>query len=250
VTPPAVAGMLLTGGRSSRMGRDKATMPWSGPGTAATALTWAQRSARLLAAVAAPAIEIGPGTSGLPAVHDDRPAGGPLLAVVAGWQELRRLGSGLPALVLACDLPLLSVAVLRRLADWPGGVGGPGGASGPGAAGGAGAAGGPGAVVPVLGGRPQWTCARYSDRCLQAAAELAAAGRRDLCALGEAARDEGGVAWLGPEALGAELASLADADTPEDLAALGLVPGVPALLRRSGSAAAGGPPPGLDTVPA
>ncbi len=221
-----LAGMLLTGGRSSRMGRDKATMPWvppaptsstprvpqpaaspSKPPPAGAAVgpgeptTWSARAAALLAAVAAPVIEVGPGSSGLLAVRDEHPGEGPLLAVVTGWRQLRRIGSELPALVLGCDLPLLSAGALRRLAAWPG----------------------DGSAVPVLEGRPQWCCARYSNACLQRAAELAAEGRRDLRALGEAAEgDGGGIAWLGPDELGAELATLADADSPEDLAALGL----------------------------
>src|SRR5437588_11690359 len=50
-----VAGVILTGGRSRRMGRPKATV--LGP----DGVTWAVRGARVLAAVAEPVVEVGPG---------------------------------------------------------------------------------------------------------------------------------------------------------------------------------------------
>lgn len=203
---PAVAGLLLTGGRSTRMGRDKATM------LLPDGATWAERAARLLAGVSAPAIEVGPGVSGLLAVPDDEPGGGPLLAVIAGWRRLCALGGELPTIVLACDLPRLPGEVLTRLASFTGRE----------------------SVVPVIDGRPQWCCGRYSPSCLHGAAALAAAGRRDLKALGEAAN--GSLRLVDPIELGAPAASLADADGPGDLAALGLAaspdeeaaPGLPA----------------------
>jgi molybdopterin-guanine dinucleotide biosynthesis protein A len=188
---PAVAGLLLTGGASSRMGRDKARIGHP------SGVTWAERAGALLAAVAAPVLELGPGVSGLPAVADDEPGEGPLAAVACGWSRLQRLGPPLATMVVACDLPLLTPELLALLAGWPS----------------------PTSVVPLLGGRPQWCCARYSPACLQRAAELVAAGRRDLRALGEAA---GAVTWLGPGELGAQAAGLVDADTPGQLAALGL----------------------------
>ena len=59
-----LAGVLLTGGASRRMGTDKARLVVDGE-------TLAARSARVLAAVCEPVIEVGPGVSGLPAVEEE-----------------------------------------------------------------------------------------------------------------------------------------------------------------------------------
>ncbi len=132
---PPVAGILLTGGTSRRMGFDKASIPIGGVPCAA-------RVAKVLRAVVAHAVEVGPGTSGLPAVREEPPGGGPLVAVCAGARALEESGSTRPALVVACDLPLVTESVLRTLADWPGSR----------------------SVVPMIGGRPQPLCARWSAR--------------------------------------------------------------------------------------
>jgi molybdopterin-guanine dinucleotide biosynthesis protein A len=123
-----IPGVLLTGGASTRMGRDKATLVVEGE-------TLARRTARVLAAVCVPAIEVGPGVSGLPAVREDPPGAGPLAALRTG---ARAVGS-LPVVLLACDLPNVSEPIVRMLAQWPGN----------------------GTVVPVVDGHPQYACARY-----------------------------------------------------------------------------------------
>ena len=142
---PPVAGILLTGGTSRRMGFDKASIPIGG-------VPCAERVAKVLRAVVAHAVEVGPGTSGLPAVREEPPGGGPLVAVCAGARVLEESGSSRPALVVACDLPLVIESVLRTLADWPGSR----------------------SVVPMIGGRPQPLCARWSAQDLEAAADLVA----------------------------------------------------------------------------
>ena len=121
-------------------------------------------------------LEVGPGLSGLLAVHDER-AVTPLEAVIAGWQRLRKLGSTLPTVVVACDPKLLSSELLALVARWPA----------------------EGSVVPVLDGQPQWCAARYSPDCLELAGELLASGQSELSALGDTA---GSVTWLGPAELG------------------------------------------------
>src|SRR5205807_1911161 len=74
---PGVAGLVLTGGTSSRMGRDKAALPVGGQ-------TLAERVAGRLSGVVAPVLEVGPGRCGLPVAPEDRPGAGPLAALVAG----------------------------------------------------------------------------------------------------------------------------------------------------------------------
>src|SRR5712692_7095438 len=93
-----VAGVLLTGGASRRMGRDKALLVVDGR-------TLAERGAELLAAVADPVVEVGPGHSGLAAVQEDPPGSGPLAGLCAGAAELGRLGHDGSVLLLAVDMP-------------------------------------------------------------------------------------------------------------------------------------------------
>src|SRR5438105_14773030 len=106
---PLCAGLLLTGGASRRMGRDKALLEVDGQ-------RLVDRAAALLAAVADPVVEVGPGWSGLPAVREDPPGSGPLAAVSTGAAALRRAGHHGPALVLAVDMPKVRVDLLRLLA--------------------------------------------------------------------------------------------------------------------------------------
>ena len=175
------------------MGVDKASMPIGGVPSASRVLA-------VLRQVADPVLEVGPGRSGAPSVLEDQPGSGPLVALAAGAGELARRGCFGPVLVVACDLPLLDRAVLHMLATWPG----------------------DGSVVPVVEGRPQPLCARWARAELEAAVELAARGVRALRPLYE----RPGVV-LAPEDTwppSVDPAALADADTPEDLVRMGLLP--------------------------
>jgi len=186
-----VAGILLTGGASRRMGTDKSVL------AAADGRPLAARTGCLLAAVTALAVEVGPGRSGLPAVAEHPPAAGPLAAVAAGVAWLAAAGWHGPALVVSTDLPLLDAPLLAWLAAHPA----------------------PANVVPAVDGFPQWLCARYDGPTLAAAGGLVAAGQRRLAALFAgrlvhlAAPEEWTAAGAGP------LAPI-DADTPEELALL------------------------------
>ena len=186
-----LAGLLLTGGRSRRMGRDKSQLVLGGR-------TMAARLGGLLVEVVGPALalEVGPGSSGLAAVREAPPFAGPLAAVVAGWRALAAAGHTGPVLVVACDLPLLDAAALRLLADWPG----------------------EGSVVPVADGRRQLLSARWSPADLAAAEAALAGGARalrevqlgdDLVELGP----DGGAGWVAT-------GWTADWDTPGDVARL------------------------------
>jgi molybdenum cofactor guanylyltransferase len=186
-----VAGLLLTGGSSRRMGTDKAALVVDG-------VPLAERAAAALLAVVAPVFEVGPGRSSLPTVVEAEPGAGPLGALAAGAAALAEHGHDGGAVVLATDLPFVTAELVRVLASHPSEA----------------------TVVPVVAGRRQLLAARYSPRSLEMAPVLFAAGRRSLAAL----LDEVDVVELAEQELAGvvDLSELEDVDTPEDLARLGL----------------------------
>lgn len=189
----SVAGLLLTGGASRRMGTDKALIEVDGK-------RLVDRVAAVLAAVADPVIEVGPGWSGLPAVREDPPGSGPLAALGAGAAALREAGHDGPFLVLAVDMPRVGVELLRFLAGRAGTA----------------------TAVPRAGGHPQPMCARYGPDVLAAVDERLAAGGRSLRDLLETLAGEGLVTWVEEEEWGlvAGPDAFSDVDTPEDLGRL------------------------------
>lgn len=195
MTVPGLAGILLTGGASRRLGADKARLV-ADPGTGETL---AERGARLLGQVCAgPVLEAGDGGSGLPAVREQPPGAGPLAALAAAGQELRARGHHGPALLLAVDMPRVDAPLLERLGAWPGAP----------------------TVVPRAGGRLQPVCARYGADAMLAAQSLVVAGPRrfrDLLDLVEHDVVDEDV-W-GPAGGGDPFA---DVDTPDDAARLGI----------------------------
>src|SRR5207302_2202491 len=107
--PSPVAALLLTGGASSRMGTDKAVLVVDGE-------RLCDRAARLLRAVADPVSEVGPGHTDLARVDEGPERRGPLAALAAGAAALP---AGMPAIVLAVDMPAVNHALLHALADHP-----------------------------------------------------------------------------------------------------------------------------------
>lgn len=158
--PPAVpcegvAGLVLSGGRSSRFGGEKAAALLDGK----PLLAWAAQ--RLEASCAHVAISARPGSEaealalGLPVLHDR--AGdpdGPLAGVRAGlgWAQ----GIGARALAVSpCDAPLLPAGLYPRLI----------------------AAAAKGAAVAVADGRPQSLCAVWPVGALPLVEAALAGGR-------------------------------------------------------------------------
>ncbi|HET8646277.1 MAG TPA: molybdenum cofactor guanylyltransferase, partial [Vicinamibacteria bacterium] len=137
------------GGRSRRMGRDKALLPW-GP---ATLLDHAL--ARLREACGEVAILCGPqpryAERGVPILTDVVAGAGPLAGLVTA---LEADASDL-ALLLAVDVPFAPVSLLRYLLQRCQGAD---------------------AAVPFTGGRPHPLCAVYRRTCLDAARRRLAAG--------------------------------------------------------------------------
>jgi molybdopterin-guanine dinucleotide biosynthesis protein A len=99
-------GVLLTGGRSSRMGTHKAAIDFGGR-------TFAQRAADALRAVAEPVVAAGPSfDTGLESVED--PDEGPLVAFVCGAGALPMTE---PVFLVACDVPFVTAEMLRVVAS-------------------------------------------------------------------------------------------------------------------------------------
>lgn len=110
----ALTGLVLAGGRSTRLGQDKVVLPLNGqPLLARTAGLAARFCARVVVSGRDPA-DLGPGLGQrLDWLPDDAPGHGPMGGILTGLAHL-----GGPLLVLACDLPLLDEATVARLVEY------------------------------------------------------------------------------------------------------------------------------------
>ncbi|MGH3113077.1 MAG: molybdenum cofactor guanylyltransferase [Gaiellaceae bacterium] len=183
------AGLLLTGGTSRRLGRDKASAELGGRSLAV-------RAAEALASTASPVLAVGhsAGTN-LETISDARE--GPLAALVAGADALAGRGSRGPLILLAADMPFVSAALLDRLIA---------------------ALGDADAALPVAEGRDQPLCACYARSAIEVARRLVVEGGRAMFELVDALPAVVRV----PEDEWSRIAppyALLDVDSPEDLAA-------------------------------
>jgi len=157
VSTSAATGFVMAGGRSLRMGRDKALLPWAG----ATLIDHAV--ARLREACPDVRILSGPqaryADRGVPAEPDVMVDAGPLGGLYTGLLHLH--AGDAVALFLAVDLPLVPVELLRRLAVL---------------------AAGHDAAVPVAGDGPHPLCAAYRRSCLEAVQRCLQRGERRMTA--------------------------------------------------------------------
>ncbi|VTU00774.1 molybdopterin-guanine dinucleotide biosynthesis protein a : Molybdenum cofactor guanylyltransferase OS=Sorangium cellulosum (strain So ce56) GN=mobA PE=3 SV=1: NTP_transf_3 [Gemmataceae bacterium] len=110
-----VAGIVLCGGRSSRMGRPKAWLPFGGE-------TLLQRTVRTLSeavhpviVVAAPGQDVPPLPTTVRIVRDEVKDRGPLGGLAAGLAALEGLADA--AYLSACDVPFLTPAFVRRVIE-------------------------------------------------------------------------------------------------------------------------------------
>lgn len=137
--PGGATGVVVAGGRSRRMGRDKALLPWDG----ATLLDHALSRLR----AACPAVRILSGAErryedrGVPVDVDAVPDSGPLGGI---YTALLRLEEN-PGLFLGVDLPFVPVRLLLRLLEMVEGHD---------------------AVVPLSPRGPEPLCAVYRPTCL------------------------------------------------------------------------------------
>ncbi|MEO8597739.1 MAG: molybdenum cofactor guanylyltransferase [Candidatus Solibacter sp.] len=171
------SGFVLAGGRSSRMGRDKARLPFRGADLA-TAVARAVREAAGSATLI--------GHPVLPSLPDLYPGEGPLGGILTALHHSTTEGN----LVVACDMPELSAAFLARLIARAREV--------------------PGAVILPHGpdGRPQPLCAVYPKSAQAVLDAHFAHGVRKLTAA---------LAGLAVEPLAVgELLYFQNVNTPED----------------------------------
>ena len=185
------AGIVLAGGRSTRMGTPKAALDWHGRPLVAHVVTTlrAALGGGPVVVVAAPGQVLPALPAGTRRAVDAAEGRGPLQGLLAGLETLEAAEDH--AVVVATDQPFVAEAVTRLLAADP-------------------AAGG---VAFSVAGRVQPLGARYARRLAPLAAGRLAGGDASLRGLLEAA----GATVL--EATPAEAAALRSLDTPAAYAA-------------------------------
>lgn len=105
----SAAGIVLAGGRATRMGADKALLQIEGE-------TMLARTVRLVSGVVSEVVIVGrtalpPELAATPAIRDAHGDAGPLGGIATGLAHVRSE----PALVVACDLPFLQTDLLELL---------------------------------------------------------------------------------------------------------------------------------------
>jgi len=182
------SGLILAGGASRRMGRDKPALTLDGR-------TLLDRTICVLAAVVDEVLVVGPRQQALSApevrvVQDDVPNAGPLGGLLAG---LRRVSCSY-AVTVACDLPFLEANVLRYLLDLSPGYD---------------------AVVPRVDGQNQTLHAVYASSVDAVIARHIARGQLKL----DGVLPELTVRWVDEgelESAGLQLRSFTNVNTPAD----------------------------------
>jgi molybdopterin-guanine dinucleotide biosynthesis protein A len=150
---PHAIGFAVAGGRSLRMGRDKALLPWGSTTLLDHALSRLAQvcgEVRILSGA-----ETRYADRGVPVDVDGVPDAGPLAGLLAGLQRL----DAEPGLLLAVDMPFASVPLLRGLLERAEGFD---------------------AVVPVTADGAHPLCAVYRRSCLEAVRSRLASGERRM----------------------------------------------------------------------
>lgn len=154
----AITAVILAGGRSRRLGRDKAVEPFADEPLLCRVIRRAAASVNANAGDVVVVVADPARAAALPLEPEQRtavdafPGCGPLGGIYTGLTAARTEWS----LAVACDLPFLSVPLLRYMARLRDGVD---------------------IVAPVVNGRPEPTHALYSRRCRPAIAARLQAGR-------------------------------------------------------------------------
>lgn len=107
-----IAGIVLAGGRSSRMGQNKALLSWQGK-------PMIEHMIDTLQQLGIKRILISGAIEGYDTIIDKRPFSGPAMAladIIGAYSEFKGF------LCVPVDMPLLSPAMLRMLSDYPQGA--------------------------------------------------------------------------------------------------------------------------------
>jgi molybdenum cofactor guanylyltransferase len=110
-----VGGVVLCGGRSSRMGRPKAWLPFGGELMLPRVVRLLSEAVSPVVVVAAPGQDVPPLPGHVAVVRDQEEGRGPLQGLAAGLEALRGLADA--AYLSSCDVPFLRPAFVRRLSD-------------------------------------------------------------------------------------------------------------------------------------
>ena len=149
-----LTAVILCGGRSSRMGHDKATL-------LAGAETFLDRAIRVAREIAGDVIVVARASQAIPpgvrVVNDPVEDLGPLAGIAAGLSSSQTDLN----IVIACDMPLIKSAVLQRLVD---------------------AIAGHDACVAVVDGHASVLCAVYRSRVAPIAKQMLDHGERRVMA--------------------------------------------------------------------
>ncbi len=189
--------LVLVGGKSRRMGQDKANLVIGGDETLLQKVVAIVRP--LFAKVVVSVDRERPGMA-LQQVCDAKPGGGPLAGVCAGLAE-----AGTPWIfAVATDMPFLRPALIEALAQKRGGGGCADRACE--------------AVIPIVHGHAQTLCGFYASAALPTLQAVLAGGERAslraaLAKLNVCYVEESELRSCDPE-----LSSFFDLDTPEDVA--------------------------------
>jgi molybdopterin-guanine dinucleotide biosynthesis protein A len=110
-----VGGIVLCGGRSQRMGRPKAWLPFAGEIMLPRVVRLLGEAVRPVVVVAAPDQDVPPLPADVTVVRDEEKGRGPLQGLAAGLDALQ--GKADAAYLSSCDVPFLRPAFVRRLID-------------------------------------------------------------------------------------------------------------------------------------
>jgi molybdenum cofactor guanylyltransferase len=111
----SVGGIVLAGGKSTRMGRPKATLPF-GPEVMLQRVVRVLRTVvEPIVVVAAPQQELPELPAGTVIAYDEREARGPLEGLLAGLKAIAPLADA--AYATSCDVPLLEPAFVRAVIE-------------------------------------------------------------------------------------------------------------------------------------
>jgi len=188
-------GIVLCGGRSSRMGRPKAWLPVGDEVMLQRVVRVVGEVVGPVVVVASPGQDVPPLPGGVELVRDAAEGLGPLVGLVAGLAALE--GRADAAYLSACDVPFLTPAFVRRVCDNLGDVP---------------------VCVPESGGQFHPLGSAYRPAVVPVATALIAAGRLRMSSLFDAVPTR----VLGPADfadIDPEMLSLRNVNTPGEYAA-------------------------------